>query len=47
MLKHYLQSDLYLSSTIEHSRYFHVPVGNLAKDTTLFGADLFYARHLR
>ena len=29
------------------SRYFHVPVGNLPKDTTMFGADLFYARHLR
>ena len=28
-------------------RYFHVPVGNLPKDTTMFGADLFYARHLR
>ena len=33
---------------IEHTfRYFHVPVGNLPKDTTMFGADLFYARHLR
>ena len=28
-------------------RYFHVPAGNLPKDTTLFGADLFYARYLR
>jgi DNA polymerase epsilon subunit 1 len=24
-----------------------VPVGNIPKDTTLFGADLFFARHLR
>ena len=47
MVRHYLKSDLYLASTIEHCRYFHVPVGNLPRDTTLFGADLFYARHLR
>jgi DNA polymerase epsilon subunit 1 len=47
MIRHYLKSDLYLASTIEHCRYFHVPVGNLPRDTTLFGADLFYARHLR
>ena len=32
---------------MEQCRYFHVPVGNLPKDTTSFGADLFYARHLR
>merc|ERR550519_1637584 len=47
MIKHYLKSDLYLASTIEHCRYFHVPAGNLPRDTTIFGADLFYARHLR
>jgi len=47
MFRHYLKSDLYIASTIEHCRYFHVPAGNLPKDTTLFGADLFYARFLR
>lgn len=47
MIRHYLKSDLYLASTIEHCRYFHVPAGNLPRDTTIFGADLFFARHLR
>ena len=47
MLQHFLKSDVYLQATIEQCRYFHVPVGNLRKDTTSFGADLFYARHLR
>ncbi|KAH9641118.1 hypothetical protein HF086_000766 [Spodoptera exigua] len=27
-------------------RYFHVPIGNMPADPTLFGADLFYARQL-
>jgi len=47
LLRHYLKSDTYLASTIEHCRYFHVPAGNLPKDSTAFGADLFLARHLR
>ena len=47
MLQHFLKSDVYLQATVEQCRYFHVPVGNLRKDTTAFGADLFYARHLR
>jgi DNA polymerase epsilon subunit 1 len=32
---------------LEQCRYFHVPLGNLPKDTTLFGCDLFFARHLQ
>lgn len=28
------------------SRYFQVPLGNMPADPTLFGSDLFYARHL-
>lgn len=28
-------------------RYLHIPLGNVPKDVTLFGADLFFARHLR
>ena len=47
MIKHYLKVDIYLASTIEQCRYFHCPAGNLPRDTTIFGADLFYARHLR
>ena len=47
MMRHYLKSDCYLASTLEHCRYFHVPAGNLPRDTTVFGADLFFARHLR
>ncbi|XP_059098833.1 DNA polymerase epsilon catalytic subunit A-like [Tigriopus californicus] len=47
MIRHFLKSETYLQATIEQCRYFHVPVGNLPKDTTAFGADLFYARHLR
>lgn len=27
-------------------RYFHVPLGNMPADPTLFGADLFFARNL-
>ena len=34
-------------ATLEQCRYFHVPIGNLPRDTTMFGADLFFARHLR
>jgi DNA polymerase epsilon subunit 1 len=47
MLRHFIKSDAYLQATIEQCRYFHVPVGNLPRDNTSFGADLFYARHLR
>ena len=27
MLRHFLRSDIYLASTIEHCRYFHCPAG--------------------
>ena len=47
MLRHFLKSDTYLQMTVEQCRYFHVPVGNLPKDSTAFGADLLYARHLK
>ena len=29
--RHYLKSDLYIASTIEHCRYLHIPAGNLPK----------------
>ncbi len=32
---------------MEQCRYFHIPVGNMPRDTTLFGCDLFFARHLQ
>lgn len=47
MIRHYLGFLLLYRTTLEQSRYFHVPIGNLPSDTTSFGADLFYARHLQ
>jgi hypothetical protein len=47
MIQHYLNADLTLQAMIEQCRYFHIPVGNLPKDSTLFGCDLFFARHLQ
>ncbi|XP_046401826.1 DNA polymerase epsilon catalytic subunit 1 [Ischnura elegans] len=47
MIRHYLSSESMLNLTLEQCRYFRVPVGNLPRDPTLFGADLFFARHLR
>lgn len=46
IVRHYLSSEKVLSISTEQCRYFHVPLGNLPADATLFGADLFYARHL-
>ncbi|CAH2045106.1 unnamed protein product, partial [Iphiclides podalirius] len=46
IVRHYLNLDSVLNLTIEQCRYFHVPLGNMPSDPTLFGADLFYARHL-
>ncbi|XP_026760531.2 DNA polymerase epsilon catalytic subunit 1 [Galleria mellonella] len=46
VVRHYLNLHAVLDLTIEQCRYFHVPVGNMPADPTLFGADLFYARHL-
>lgn len=46
ILRHYLSSERVLTISTEQCRYFHVPLGNLPADATLFGADLFYARHL-
>ncbi|XP_063895802.1 DNA polymerase epsilon catalytic subunit 1 [Helicoverpa armigera] len=46
IVRHYLALDAVLQLTIEQCRYFHVPLGNMPSDPTVFGADLFYARHL-
>lgn len=46
LVRHYLNSESALDIMVEQCRYFHIPVGNLPEDAALFGADLFYARHL-
>ncbi|XP_022817983.1 DNA polymerase epsilon catalytic subunit A [Spodoptera litura] len=46
IIRHYLGLEAVLQLTIEQCRYFHVPIGNMPADPTLFGADLFYARQL-
>jgi len=46
MIRHFLRSKSVLLAAIELSRYFQVPIGNIPIDSTLFGCDIFYARHL-
>jgi len=46
MIKHYLNSQQIIEFMSEQCRFFHAPIGNISADPTLFGADLFYARHL-
>lgn len=47
MIRQYLKSEHILELMTQQCRYFHAPLGNLPADPTLFGADLFYARHLK
>ncbi|KAK7499885.1 hypothetical protein BaRGS_00008976, partial [Batillaria attramentaria] len=47
MLQHYLNVDIVLQAMMEQCRYFHIPIGNMPRDITMFGCDLFFARHLR
>ncbi|GAB6019923.1 hypothetical protein CHUAL_001454 [Chamberlinius hualienensis] len=47
MFQEFLTTDSKLMVMTEQSRYFHIPVGNMPNDATLFGADLFLARHLK
>ncbi|XP_024876270.1 DNA polymerase epsilon catalytic subunit A [Temnothorax curvispinosus] len=46
MIRHYLKSQQIIELIAEQCRFFHAPIGNVPADPTLFGADLFYARHL-
>lgn len=46
MIRHYLKSQQIVKLMTEQCRFFHAPIGNIPDDPTLFGADLFYARHL-
>ncbi|GAU88460.1 hypothetical protein RvY_01155 [Ramazzottius varieornatus] len=47
MIGRYLDLASVLEDSLEKSRYFEVPWGNLPKDTTIFGCDLLYARMLQ
>ncbi|XP_076662564.1 DNA polymerase epsilon catalytic subunit 1 [Halictus rubicundus] len=47
MIRHYFKSQQILELMAEQCRYFHAPIGNIPADPTLFGADLFFARHLQ
>lgn len=47
MIHHYLEVEMFYQTQLELAQYFHVPVGNVPSDPTLFAADVFYARHLQ
>ncbi|KAF5305758.1 hypothetical protein FQR65_LT07654 [Abscondita terminalis] len=46
LIRHYLNSEKVLDFITEQCRYYHLPIGNLPVDPTLFASDLFFARHL-
>ncbi|XP_054717403.1 DNA polymerase epsilon catalytic subunit A-like [Uloborus diversus] len=47
MIKQFMNVELSISYLLEQCRYFHIPVGNLPQDASLFGSDIFFARHLQ
>ncbi|KAF7989243.1 hypothetical protein HCN44_007840 [Aphidius gifuensis] len=47
MIKHFLKINDILNLKIEQSKFFSSPIGNIPADSTLFSADLFYARNLQ
>ncbi|XP_052824360.1 DNA polymerase epsilon catalytic subunit A-like [Octopus bimaculoides] len=47
MLQHYMNVKLILQVMLEQCRYLHIPLGNIPSDITMFGCDLFFARHLQ
>ncbi|KAI0982861.1 hypothetical protein GJ496_006059 [Pomphorhynchus laevis] len=42
-----LSSKMSYLNVLEQARYFGVPIGNLPKESLLFGIDVFFARHLQ
>lgn len=46
IVRHYLNSAMVVDLMTEQARYFHAPIGNIPVDPPIFGADLFFARHL-
>lgn len=47
IIRHFLNLTTVIDLMLDQCRYFHVPIGNMPKDTLLFGADLFYSRLLQ
>lgn len=47
IMRHFLNMNHVVSMMLSQCRYFHLPIGNMPADTVLFGADLFFARHLQ
>uniref|UniRef100_A0A336MSN0 DNA polymerase epsilon catalytic subunit n=1 Tax=Culicoides sonorensis TaxID=179676 RepID=A0A336MSN0_CULSO len=47
IIRHFLNLNTVVDLMLEQCRYFHLPIGNMPKDTMLFGADLFYSRLLQ
>jgi DNA polymerase epsilon subunit 1 len=47
MIRHFLHHNKVFNLMLEQSRYFHLPIGNMAHDNVLFGSDMFYARLLQ
>lgn len=47
MIRHFLNLNKVIDLMLEQCRYFNLPIGNMPKDTMLFGADLFYSRLLQ
>lgn len=47
IVRHYLNLNGVVDMMLEQCRYFYLPIGNMPVDPVLYGADLFYARHLQ
>lgn len=47
IIRHYINLNAVLSSMLQQCRYFRLPLGNMPKDTMLFGSDLCYSRLLQ
>ncbi|XP_055613279.1 DNA polymerase epsilon catalytic subunit 1 [Uranotaenia lowii] len=47
MVRHFLNLNHVVEMMLDQCRYFQLPIGNMPADTVLFGADLFYSRHLQ